>query len=131
MEVQCIRIHPFIWRAEMDTGNVISVRLNGMQLTLIRTHISIISNTSDINTNCFREVVELILGRGFDINVRTARGTALHEAALCGKKDVVKYLLDSNVNLELRDHDDKTVLEVMDDLNTPMTREIIHLVLGE
>ena len=130
MEVQCIRIHPFIWRAEMDTGNVISVRLNGMQL-LIRTHISIISNTSDINTNCFREVVELILGRGFDINVRTARGTALHEAALCGKKDVVKYLLDSNVNLELRDHDDKTVLEVMDDLNTPMTREIIHLVLGE
>ena len=102
-----------------------------MQLTLIRAHISIISNTSDINTNCFREVVELILGRGFDINVRTARGTALHEAALCGKKDVVKYLLDSNVNLELRDHDDKTVLEVMDDLNTPMTREIIHLVLGE
>ena len=40
----------------------------------------------------FREVVELILGRGFDINVRTARGTALHEAAVCGKKDVVKYL---------------------------------------
>ena len=128
MEVQCIRIHPFIWRAEMDTGNVISVLLNDI---LLRTHISIISNTSDINTNCFREVVELILGRGFDINVRTARGTALHEAALCGKKDVVKYLLDSNVNLELRDHDDKTVLEVMDDLNTPMTREIIHLVLGE
>ena len=98
---------------------------------ILRTHISIISNTNDINTNYFREVVELILGRGFDINVRTARGTALHEAALCGKKDVVKYLLDSNVNLELRDHDDKTVLEVMDDLNTPMTREIIHLVLGE
>ena len=82
------------------------------------------------NSLC-REVVELILGRGFDINVRTARGTALHEAALCGKKEVVKYLLESNVNLELRDHDDKTVLEVMDDLNTPMTREIIHLVLGK
>ena len=79
----------------------------------------------------FREVVELILGRGFDINVRTARGTALHEAAVCGKKDVVKYLLESNVNLELRDRDDKTVLEVMDDLNTPMTREVIHLVLGK
>ena len=78
-----------------------------------------------------REVVELILGRGFDINVRTARGTALHESALCGKKDVVKCLLDSNVNLELRDHDDKTVLEVMDDLNTPMTRDIIHLILGK
>ena len=55
----------------------------------------------------------------------------MHEAAVCGKKDVVKYLLESNVNLELRDRDDKTVLEVMDDLNTPMTREVIHLVLGK
>ena len=35
------------------------------------------------------------------------------------------------MNLELRDRDDKTVLEVMDDLNTPMTREVIHLVLGK
>ena len=78
-----------------------------------------------------REVVELILGRGFDINVRTARGTALHEAALCGKKDVVKFLLDSNINMELRDHDDKTVLEIMDELNTQRTREILHLVLGK
>ena len=78
-----------------------------------------------------REVVELILGRGFDINVRTARGTALHEAALCGKKEVVKYLLESNVNLELRDHDDKTVLEIMDELNTSRTREILHTILGE
>ena len=75
--------------------------------------------------------MELILGRGFDINVRTARGTALHEAALCGKKEVVKCLLDANVNMELRDHDDKTVLEVMDELNTPMTRQIIHMVLGK
>ena len=75
--------------------------------------------------------MELILGRGFDINVRTARGTALHEAALCGKKEVVKYLLESNVNLELRDHDDKTVLEIMDELNTSRTREILHTILGE
>ena len=33
----------------------------------------------------FREVVEMILEKGFDINVRTSRGTALHEAAICGK----------------------------------------------
>ena len=30
-------------------------------------------------------VVEELLRVGLDINVRTARGTALHEAALCGK----------------------------------------------
>ena len=129
MEGQCIPIHPFIWLAEMDTGKC-NLRLI-KYYALLSIHSSIIKNHSVASTKCFREVVELILGRGFDINVRTARGTALHEAALCGKKDVVKYLLDSNVNLELRDHDDKTVLEVMDDLNTPMTREIIHLVLGE
>ena len=34
---------------------------------------------------CYREVVEMILKTGFDINVRTSRGTALHEAAICGK----------------------------------------------
>ena len=34
---------------------------------------------------CCREVVEMILKTGFDINVRTSRGTALHEAAICGK----------------------------------------------
>ena len=33
----------------------------------------------------YREVVEMILKTGFDINVRTSRGTALHEAAICGK----------------------------------------------
>ena len=36
-------------------------------------------------TSYFRNVVEMVLNTGFDINVRTARGTALHEAALCGK----------------------------------------------
>ena len=48
-------------------------------------------------------MVTLILKTGFDINVRTSRGTALHEAAICGKIDVVKILLDANINVELRD----------------------------
>lgn len=39
MEVQCIRIHPFIWRAEMDTGNVISVLLNDIQLTIFPSYL--------------------------------------------------------------------------------------------
>ena len=78
----------------------------------------------------FREVVELILERGFDINVRTSRGSALHEAALCGKIDVVKCLLESGINVELRDKGDKTVLEIMDELKTQRTREILHIILG-
>ena len=78
-----------------------------------------------------REVVSLILKTGFDINVRTSRGTALHEAALCGKIEVVRILLEANINVELRDQDDKTVLTLMDELKTPMAKEIIHVILGE
>jgi len=42
--------------------------------------------------NGHRQIVHMILDKGFDINVRTARGTALHEAALCGKLPVVMTL---------------------------------------
>ena len=80
--------------------------------------------------NGHREIVEMILSKGFDINVRTARGTALHEAALCGKGDVLRTLLQANVNVELRDQDNKTVLELLDDLKTPISNELIHIILG-
>lgn len=36
----------------------------------------------------------LLLQAGIDINRQTKAGTALHEAALCGKTDVVRLLLD-------------------------------------
>ena len=71
------------------------------------------------------------MAKGFDINVKTARGSALHESALCGKIDVVKSLLDHGVNVEIRDDQDKTVLEVMDELKTQRTREVIHIILGK
>lgn len=72
----------------------------------------------------------MILNAGFDVNVRTNRGTALTEAAVCGKVDVVKCLLRADINLELRDHHDKSVLEIMDELKTPVSKEIIHIILG-
>ena len=82
-----------------------------------------------MNEFVHRDVVDLILRTGFDINARTARGTALHEAALCGKIEVVKSLLEAGINVELRDQDDKTVLEIMNELRTSRTREIIHIIL--
>lgn len=36
----------------------------------------------------------LLLQAGIDINRQTKAGTALHEAALCGKTEVVRLLLD-------------------------------------
>ena len=73
----------------------------------------------------------MLLRAGFDINVRTALGSALHEAAVCGKVDVVRALLAADINLELRDEQDKSVLEVMDELKTPVSKEIIHIILGK
>lgn len=36
----------------------------------------------------------LLIQAGIDINRQTKAGTALHEAALCGKTDVVRLLLE-------------------------------------
>lgn len=47
---------------------------------------------------CFRPPTllpsRLLLQAGIDINRQTKAGTALHEAALCGKTEVVRLLLD-------------------------------------
>ena len=80
--------------------------------------------------NGHREVVQELLRVGMDINVRTSRGTALHEASLCGKVEVVRTLLDHNINPFLRDSADRTVLDVMAELQTQRTREISKIILS-
>jgi len=80
--------------------------------------------------NGHRHVVEELLRVGLDINVRTSRGTALHEAALCGKVEVVRALLEQNINTNLRDQADRTVLDVMAELQTQRTREITKIILS-
>ena len=56
-----------------------------------------------ILTSDWLQVVAELLATGMDINVRTSRGTALHEAALCGKVEVVRTLLEHGVNTAARD----------------------------
>ena len=71
-----------------------------------------------------------LLRIGMDINIRTSRGTALHEAALCGKVEVVKTLLEHGINTNLRDSTDRTVLDIMAELQTARTREIAKIILS-
>ncbi len=52
------------------------------------------------------------------------RGTALHEAAMCGKSDTVELLLDKGVNLQLKDAEGHTVLEVMEQFPAGQAAEI-------
>ena len=59
-----------------------------------------------------------LLRIGMDINICTSWGTALHEAALCGKIEVVRTLLEHGINTGLRDSADRTVLDIMAELQT-------------
>ena len=46
------------------------------------------------------------------------------------KVDVVKVLLAGDINLDLRDSGDKTVLDVMEDIKTPVSVEITDVIIG-
>lgn len=60
-----------------------------------------------------RTVVELLLSAGMDVNVRTGSGTALHEAAQCGKTEVARTLLDHGINIHIRDIHRRTVEDLL------------------
>ena len=43
----------------------------------------------------------------------------------------MKVLLAGDINLDLRDSGDKTVLDVMEDIKTPVSVEITDIIIGE
>ena len=47
------------------------------------------------------------------------------------KVDVVKVLLAGDIDLDLRDSGDKTVLDIMEDIKTPVSVEITDVIIGE
>lgn len=61
----------------------------------------------------YRAVVEVLLTGGININVRTSSGTALHEAALCGKTEVVRTLLENGIDLNIKDNQSNTVVDLL------------------
>ncbi|CAH1724836.1 unnamed protein product [Aphis gossypii] len=63
--------------------------------------------------NGHKTVVELLLSAGMDVNVRTGSGTALHEAAQCGKTEVARTLLDHGINTHIRDIHRRTVEDLL------------------
>lgn len=80
---------------------------------------------------CFRLVVEILLSSGMDVNIKTSGGTALHEAALCGKLDVVRTLLDAGVDLGLRDAKQNTVLDLLRQFPKHVTQDIFTTIKSE
>lgn len=75
-------------------------------------------------------MVEALVNEGFDVNVRTTQGTALHEAALCGKLDVVKALIESDIDVCIKDSNGRTAVDRLNEvgLKTPLAKEIAELI---
>ncbi|RZC35761.1 ankyrin repeat and sterile alpha motif domain-containing protein 1B, partial [Asbolus verrucosus] len=74
-------------------------------------------------------VVEVLLGAGFNVNMRTKSGTALHEAALYGKVEVVRTLLERGVNTAIRDSNNYTVMDLLSQFNTAQASQEIMGIL--
>ena len=58
-------------------------------------------------------------------------GSALHEAAVCGKDETVELLLDKGVNLDLKDGRDRTVLDILNEYTAEKAVKIKTRIQGE
>ncbi|XP_064635654.1 ankyrin repeat and sterile alpha motif domain-containing protein 1B-like isoform X3 [Lineus longissimus] len=78
--------------------------------------------------NGHRNVVTALLDAGFDINTCTENGSALHEAALYGKPEVVKLLLTRDIDTSLQDTQGKTALELIENHTSPKALQIANVI---
>jgi len=58
----------------------------------------------------------------------TPNGSALHEAALCGKENVVKTLLMHGIDTEATDADGRTVLDLLMEFPPHVTQNMIKVI---
>lgn len=78
--------------------------------------------------NGHRDVVEVLLAAGVCINLLTPNGSALHEAALCGKERVVKLLLAHGIDVDARDADGRTALNLLQEFPPNVTKNIVSII---
>ncbi|XP_067942720.1 E3 ubiquitin-protein ligase HECTD1-like [Watersipora subatra] len=74
-----------------------------------------------------QEMVEFLCERGADVN-RGQRSSSLHYAACFGRPKIVKTLLQSGANPDLRDEDGKTPLDKARERNDEGHREVIAIL---
>ncbi|XP_061920785.1 ankyrin repeat and sterile alpha motif domain-containing protein 1B isoform X1 [Entelurus aequoreus] len=78
--------------------------------------------------NGHHSTVVTLLEAGMDVNCVTENGSALHEATLFGKTDVVRLLLDSGIDTNLRDSQRRTALEILREHPAPKSQQITALI---
>ncbi|XP_077399815.1 ankyrin repeat and sterile alpha motif domain-containing protein 1B isoform X5 [Vanacampus margaritifer] len=78
--------------------------------------------------NGHRSTAQTLLEAGMDVNCVTENGSALHEAALFGKMDVVRLLLDSGIDTHLRDSQGRTALDILREHPAVKSQQITALI---
>ena len=59
-----------------------------------------------------KDIAQMLLERGADLNAGAGGNTALHGAAMFGRADMAKWLLDNGANPAAANYEGKTALEV-------------------
>ncbi|KAM9327781.1 ankyrin repeat and sterile alpha motif domain-containing protein 1B isoform 2-T2 [Pholidichthys leucotaenia] len=102
---------------------------------LVSAHPNLMNNHTRLHTplhlaarNGHHSTVQTLLEASMDVNCVTENGSALHEAALFGKMDVVRLLLDSGIDTSLRDSRGRTALEILRDHPAPKSQQITALI---
>lgn len=78
--------------------------------------------------NGHKNVVDLLLKAGCFVNLLTQNGTALHEAALCGKDSCVRLLLNDGADLEATNANGQTPLDLLKEFPPHVTKRIVAVI---
>lgn len=78
--------------------------------------------------NGHKAVVDVLLAAGVNVNLLTASGSALHEAALHAKDSVVRTLLDNGADLDATDSEGRTALDLLEQFPPKATRAIVSVI---
>lgn len=73
-------------------------------------------------------IVLSLINAGISVNTVCTTGSALHEAAMCGKQETVKLLLDKGIDISLKDSNGKTILAILTEIPATRARKIHSLI---
>ncbi|KAM9473402.1 caskin-2-like isoform 12-T12 [Salvelinus alpinus] len=81
--------------------------------------------------NGHKDIIQLLLKAGIDINRATKAGTALHEASLYGKTEVVRQLLEAGIDVNIRNTYNQTALDIVNQFTTSHASKDIKQLLRD
>ncbi|EDV27330.1 uncharacterized protein TRIADDRAFT_52921 [Trichoplax adhaerens] len=75
------------------------------------------------------DIVNVLVEAGFDINRKAANGTALHEATLFSKIEVVELLIEHEIDVMIKNDFGETALDIANKFNSSVLVDEIRLLI--